>query len=650
MDIKILDSWLRDYLDTKAKPQDLAKYLSLCGPSIERVKPFGKDFVYEIEVTTNRIDSASVYGIAREAAAILPRFKIAAKLKDIPTVSKKFKFVKKVKYLEAKADSKLCPRFTAVLIRDVQKAESPDYIKKRLESAGIRPINNIVDVSNYIMLELGQPVHTFDYDKISGSIMTLRESKKGEKITTLDGKTFTLHGGDIVIEDGDGRLIDLAGVMGGKLSAISDTTKNVLLFVQTYDPISIRKTSMSLAQRTMAATIFEKGTDTETVAPAIIKGISLFETLTKGKAETQILDIYPNPYKTKEIEVDYGFIKQRIGIDISKNDISNYLDSLNFKTKWNNQKITVSIPSFRSKDVTIAEDVVEEIARIYGYHNLPSIVMDGNLPSPTPAKGFVFEKHIKDILSGWGGVEVYTLALVPKEYTKGPALELKNPLGIDTAFLRTSLMPSLVYAAKENLGTFDKFHMFEMANVYIPRKMDLPNEKLTLAGILNGYDFREAKGIVEALFEKINIKINFVVEEADGFIAGKCTSVKTNGKEIGKFGYVENSELLYYQFEIENLRNYSQNPEYIDIPKYPAHIEDVTLVFPAKTRIGEVLNLISATESVSNAELKDVYKDAYTFRIWYLDKNKTLTDSEVEKQRNKIINEVKTKFGGNLKD
>ncbi len=650
MDLKILDSWLREYLDTKAKPEDLAKYLSLCGPSIERIKPFGKDFIYDIEVTTNRIDSASVYGIAREAAAILPRFKVAAKFKDLPKVSAKFKFVKKVNYLNAKVDSTLCPRFTAVLIRDVKKLDSPDYVKKRLESAGVRAINNIVDISNYIMLELGQPVHTFDYDKISGSAMTLRESEKGEKITTLDGKTFTLNGGDIVIEDGNNRLIDLAGVMGGSLSAISDTTKNVLLFVQTYEPVHIRKTSMSLAQRTMAATIFEKGTDTEAVAPAIIKAISLFESLCKGKVENQILDIYPKPYKTKEIEVNYDFIKQRIGVEITKKDISIYLDSLQFKTKWNGEKLKVAVPSFRSKDVTIEEDVVEEIARIYGYHNLPSTVMDGDLLSVAPVNTFKLEKNIKDLLSGWGGVEVYTLSLVPKEYTKGTALELKNPLGIDTAFLRTTLMPSLIFAAKENLGTFDKFHMFEMSNVYIPKKQDLPNEKLILAGIFNGYDFRDAKGIIEALFEKLNIKINFAVEEADGFVAGKCTSIKARGGEIGKFGYVESSDLVYYQFEIESIKNNQGKAEYKEIAKYPAQIEDVTLILPEKTRIGEVLNLIKTTEKVASTELKDIYKDSYTFRIWYQDENKTLTDIEVEKQRNKILSEVKTKFGGTLKE
>jgi len=190
MDIKILDSWLREFLETKATPTDVAKYLSLCGPSAERIEKFGNDFIYDIEVTTNRIDTASVYGIAREASAILPRFKVAAKLKHIKSFSNDYKFAKKVDYLNPIVDSKLCSRFCAVLIKNVKIADSPELVKTRLESAGVRAINNIVDISNYIMLELGQPVHTFDYDKIKNHKMLLRESKKGETITTLDGKNL----------------------------------------------------------------------------------------------------------------------------------------------------------------------------------------------------------------------------------------------------------------------------------------------------------------------------------------------------------------------------------------------------------------------------------------------------------------------------
>jgi phenylalanyl-tRNA synthetase beta chain len=652
MDIKILDSWLREFLETTAKPADLAKDLSLCGPSIERVEKYESDFVYYIEVTTNRIDSASVYGIAREAVAILPRFGVTAKLKRIKNISNEFKFVKKVNYIYPIVDPKLCKRFAAVLIRNVKIGESPEIIKIRLESAGVRAINNIVDISNYIMLELGQPVHTFDYDKIKGSKMFLRESKKGEKIITLDKKSFTLNGGDIVIEDGKGRLIDLAGVMGGDLSAVDENTKNVLLFVQTYDAIRIRKTSMGLAQRTIAATIFEKGTDPELVTPAILKGIDLFKSLCKGEPEKEIIDIYPTPFKSKKISLGLDFIEKRLGITISKKDISNFLTSLDFETDWNGNSLEVQVPSFRSQDVLEPEDVVEEIARIYGYHNLPSEIMTGKLTGRTTSPRFVFEEKVKNYLSGWGGCEIYTLSLVSKDLVDQDALKLKNPLGVDSEYLRTSLMPSLILAAKENVGTFETFHLFEMSNVYLPLKNDLPEERLILAGIFEGYEYRTAKGITEALLQKLKLDAIFNIQESKGFAAGKCAVVTIGKEEIGRIGYSEGSEYVYYEFEVDRLYKLSQkNNEYMPISKYPAQIEDITLAFPEKTIIGEVVTTIALMNRIiKEVELKDIYKDSYTFRVQYQDPNKTLTDKEVKEVRTKILAKVKEKFGGQIKE
>jgi phenylalanyl-tRNA synthetase beta chain len=269
------------------------------------------------------------------------------------------------------------------------------------------------------MLALGQPVHTFDYDKIVGHSMTLRESKKGEKITTLDKKIFTLAGGDIVIEDGEGRLIDLAGVMGGNLSAVDENTKNVLLFVQTYDPVRIRKTSMGLAQRTNAATIFEKGTDPELVSAGILEGINLFQKYSGGDVENEILDIYPFPYKPKAVTTSIEFIESRLGISISKKFISEILNSLEFESVWSGNALKITPPSFRAQDIQIEEDVVEEIARLYGYYNLPSLLMNGVLPESSDlSKLFTFETNVKNILSGWGGVEVYTCLWFQKNTQK----------------------------------------------------------------------------------------------------------------------------------------------------------------------------------------------------------------------------------------
>lgn len=659
MDIKILDSWLREFLTTSAKPSEIAKYVSLCGPSIERVEKRGDDYLYHIEVTTNRIDTASVYGIAREAAAILPRFGIPAKLKPIRSESKEYVFTKNADYLTAIVDKNLCTRFTAVLIKNVKIGESPEIVKKRLESADIRPINNIVDISNYIMLELGQPVHTFDYDKIKGANpdlivakMILRESKKGEKITTLDGRQFTLPGGDIVIEDGGGRLIDLAGIMGGSLSAVDENTKNVLLFVQTYNPVKIRKTSMVLSQRTQAASIFEKGTDEELVSPAILSAIDMFKSLTNGEVEKNILNFYPKPFRSIIIKTTLSYIVSRLGVEIGKKEIESYLENLGFECSWSGNIISVSIPSWRAKDVMAEEDVLEEIARIYGYHNLPSQIMEGLIPERPEDPKFAFEKEIKSIISGFGGSEVYTLALVPKCEVDEKSLKLKNPLGPETEYLRTSLMPSLTKAAKENVGTIDKFHLFEIANIYLPRPNDLPEERLMLGGIFSGYEFRSAKGIIEGLLDRLNIEYTFKSEESKGFGASRCAFIYSKGKNIGKIGYLEGNRLIYYEFEIAKLMEIAPCViSFKPISKYPAQIEDLTFILPEKTRVGEVTSSIPPIHRwIGDIKLNNVYKNAYTFRIWYQNPEKTLKDSEVEKIRKEIIASIKVKFGATVKE
>src|SRR3989344_1146454 len=303
MDLLIPDNWLRDYLKTKATPEEIAKNLSLCGPSFERIKEGKTGPVHSVEVTTNRVDSASILGIAREASAILPRFGLDAKL-EIPKIKSSQALKPKIDYLNATVDGNLCKRFTCILIKCVNIADSPKWLQEKLEDCEVRPINNVVDVSNYIMLELGHPTHTFDFDKIKTAKMILRESKEDETLTTLDGKKHKLPGGDIVIEDGSGELIDLCGIMGGETSAIDEKTKNVLFFVQHYDPKRIRQTSMKLAHRTQAAALFEKNLDAEGIEFATRRGIDLLEELTGGKPEKQILDIYPNPYKEKTITVE----------------------------------------------------------------------------------------------------------------------------------------------------------------------------------------------------------------------------------------------------------------------------------------------------------------------------------------------------------
>lgn len=648
MDLLIPDSWLRKHLETKATHIEIAKYLSLCGPSIERTKKTDDgDFIYNVEVTTNRVDSASVLGIAREASAILPRFGIFAKLKNINFgKNNQYKFAKKVKYLDVVADPKLCTRFTAVLIKNVTIKESPKEIKSLLEKVNVRPINNIVDVSNYIMHELGQPVHTFDFDKIVNAKMILRESKKDEVIKTLDGKEFKLNGGDIVIQGTNGNLIDLCGIMGGENSAIDEQTKNVLLFVQNYDQHRIRKTSMQLGQRTEAAVLFEKGIDSEGVKPAIISAIDLVERLSGGKAENEILDIYPKPYKTKIITVTKEEIDILIGIKISEKEMVNYLTNLGFEVKWNKNKLVVKVPSYRADDINIKEDIAEEIARIYGYHNLPSVLMAGSLPAPRVNEEFIIEKKVKETLVSLGATEVYNLSLTEKGDIK-----LKNPLGPDTAYLRNNLKDSLIKNIEDNPQEKGNIHLFELSNIYIPRKNDLPNEKLILAGIIKNGEYRSNKGIVEKLIDNLQIEYTTKIEEGNGYLPNQRLEVISDKKTIGEYGNLENG-LYYYEFSIDSLLAAKKvTRKYKAVNKYPPQVEDITLTLPEKTYVGDVIETVYGISNlVYSVELTDIYNANYTFNIEYQSEDHTLTDKEVEEIRNKILSSLKSKFGIQIKE
>ncbi len=623
MDIKISHNWLKEFLNTKSSYKEIGESLSLSGPSVEKISKTGNDFIYEIEVTTNRVDCMSVMGIAREAAAVLPSAKFIDKKET------KFKSTINRDLLHIKIDSKLVNRVMAVVM-EVSARETPKLIKERLSSAGMRHLNSIVDVTNYVMQETGHPTHVFDYDKIAGKQLVFRPSDKGEKIVAFDGKEYGLAGSDIVIDDGDGIIIDLPGIIGLKNSVVSKETKRIVFFIDNNNPVKIRKTSTRLGIRTMAAILNEKGVDPELATIAFNRGIELYKKICDGKIISKIYDIYPKKYKTKTLSVSHDFIEKIIGVELLSSKVIDNLTKLGFNAKYEKVKkiYNLQIPSWRANDIEIPEDIVEEVARTYGYHNLPSGIMKGALPEPVTNSHFGFENKIKYILKSHGGTEVYTNSLVPKEFVEKGALSLKSPLGDDTKYLRTSLKHSLRAALNENKGEVEPFYLFEVANVYLAKKGDLPNEKMTLGVIFSNYSYRKAKGIVESLYDELNIKeYDFQVERLTDSV-----------------NYVELSveELLSKADEFR---------KYIPIPKYPAQIEDVTLQFPPKTKVGDVLKEIQTLKlMISRIELVDMYKDFYTFRVWYQDPEKTLDDKDVEKIRNKYLQSVKEKFGGVVKD
>ncbi len=609
MQILIPDSWLRDYLDTNATPKQIQHALSLCGPSIERLYEKEGDYVYDIEVTTNRVDMMSVTGIAFECLAILPRFGYTAKLKRDPYKEKlSLTTYPHVEYLKVTLDKSLCDRFSAVLIRNVTVDKSPDFIVKRLELAGQRSLNNVVDISNYLMLEMGQPVHTFDYDKISGAHMTLRKSRSGEQITTLDGKSHILPGDDIVIEDGSKKIIDLCGIMGGANSAVDLHTKNVLLFVQVYEPTAIRKTSMKLAHRTNAAVLFEKGLSVENVLPTLNLGLQLFKHFTKGVPEAKVLDVLNIKPQTSVIKLQTSLtelISTRLGVNLSFSEIKKILQSLEFDVVSEKE---IGVSWIRSKDVLLPEDLVEEVARIYGYHNIPSKIMSGDLPTLRPnEQEFHWISEIKSALKYWGYTETYTYSLVPHD----TGLSLKNYLTEDWKFLRTTLSPSLKAVVTENFGRVSEINIFEIANVYLPQKEDLPKEVLHLAiATSKPNGLPHLMGVIDNLQKDLGCKIHSVVTTKANFTCVEIdlSSVYTSATKIKQFQ---------------------------PISKFAPIIEDINVTHTGSYKELES-RIYKTSPLIQSVEFIEKYGDKLTLRLTFLDQTRQLTKEDIAPIREKL--------------
>ncbi len=628
MNIKIVDSWLREYLHTKASSLDIARTLSLSSVSVEKFE----NGVYDIEVTTNRADLMSVVSIAREAATVLSEDGLEARFKkpeykDIAQESTKFP-------IDVKNDSSLVNRICAVVL-EVSIGSSPKEISEKLEKSGIRSINNLVDVTNYVMREIGHPAHVFDFDLLTQK-MIIRQSKQGEEIVTLDGKKYRLYGGDIVLDDGTGRIVDLLGIMGTQNSVVRDETKRIVFLIDNNNPNRIRNTSMSLGIRTEAAILNEKGIDPELAMEALKRGVELYKELAQGKVISQVLDIYPNKPSTNKVMVNTHNIEKLIGVPISKKNQVDILTGLGFMVKDAGDNLEVTTPTNRP-DVTIEEDVVEEIARIYGYQKLPSIV-----PSFLTNKGYVyannffFEKRVKEILKNWGFVETYTYSLVSEDLFEGPTengLKLKNPLSEDMVYLRNSLIPSLLKVVEENKAR-QSVKIFEIANVYIKNGKNLPNEKLMLSGVVkkNGASFYEVKGIIEALLEDLGIYGTKFRQKKEGI-----------GAEIGigdeKLGYIEvlDTELINFEIDFDLLlENATLKRVYKPIAKFPPIIEDITIVTKSLTE--KIVDVIKAQSTlVENVTLKSTFEDSRTFQISYQRVDRNLTREEVTKERGKII-------------
>ncbi|HSA83897.1 MAG TPA: phenylalanine--tRNA ligase subunit beta [Patescibacteria group bacterium] len=647
MNIKILDSWLRDYVTTKATPKQIGEKLSLASVSVERIEKLGNDFIYDIEVTTNRPELMSVIGLARETAAVLKANNIDATFTE-PNLQKPITG-NEVK-ITIKNDPKLVNRVLAVVMKVTVKP-SPKTITERLESTDIRSLNNLIDVTNYTMRVIGHPTHVFDYDRLNTKSLTIRESKKGETITTLDKKTFTLNGGDIIAENDHGEIVDLLGVMGLENSVVTDQTKRILFFIDNCDPNRIRKTSMGLAVRSEAAVLNEKNIDPELAMKALLFGIEQFEKIADGKVISEIIDIYPNKVKTKPITVTEEKIQSVIGLPISLTKAQDMLNDLGFTVEKENNKLIVIPPTFRAGDMEIPEDIIEEIARMYGYHNIPNELPPLSVGTTTSSQQFSWENHIKDTMKYWGFTEAYTYPMVSENLFEGKienAVTIQNPLADDMVYMRRTLVPSLLNIVAKNKN-YDSFRIFEIANIYEQRKNNLPDERLQFAGVIKKpkISFYEIKGILEQLLHDLGItQLTWKpLPEGEG------AHIFIEKDSLGDLEILDNETLTFeLEFSII-LKHATAKKVYQPISKYPAVFEDLAIIAPTNITTGALFHEIKKqSDLIREVSLLDKYEDTRTFHIIYQSYQKNLTSEDIVPVRMKILNTLKEKFTARLKE
>lgn len=676
MNIRVPVSWLREYLKTDINNKTLASVISLSGPSVERIEKYGNDWIFDVEITSNRFDTASIIGLAREAHAILTSqgFKASQSLPKGLNLNLQPERVNPLKIDVAIRDQSLCPRFTAIVVENVKIKPSPAFIKNRLEACGIRPINNIVDISNYLMLELGQPMHTFDFDKIKGSKMILRQSRPKEKIKTLDKVQRVLPEGSIIIQDSE-RLIDLCGIMGGQNSQVSSRTKRVLIFVQTYNSAKIRKTTSALGFRTEASNRFEKGIDIESIPKAISRATYLAKQLSGAKIASELIDIYSSFPKPEKIALSQNKLVKYLGINMNLQDAEKILKNLGFEADIANNLIYAKPPSWRINDIGDDVDLIEEIARIYGYHNLGSKLPKGQVPQTT-------ESDLKDVidlkaaLKYLGLTEIISYSAISQSQaqlarpSKAHLVELANPLTDNWHFMRTSLIPSLVEAVKQNQNIKKDLSLFEIAKTYIAQKSDLPKQDLHLSIVIADGSFYKIKGLVENVLEVVKRQAKWQKLTKDHALFENITSAQiTIGDEvIGYAGIISSAVTDFFKIDDKlaateiNLTKLYQLPaisyQYRPIPKFPPVIEDISAIFAKAAPVDEIVETVQkTTQLVKTIKVLDIFEDkklgenkkSVTLRLTFQKPSATLTQDEVNIERAKIIASLEKEFRAKIR-
>lgn len=646
------------------------------GEPLEKVLPSG-DSVFEIEVTSNRPDAMSVIGLAREASAVFKTKILYNKPKPnikIPKASDIKKFALGVKVTE----KTLCPRYQAVVISGVKVGPSPVWMQSRLTQSGIRPINNLVDITNYVLLEYGQPMHVFDYDKLGGKKIIVRRALEGETILALDGNTYPLGNDSLVIADAKSPVA-VAGVMGGELSAVNNTTTTIVFESANFNPVAVRKTSRKLHLMSESSNLFEKGLSPQGTAPALLRAVEFALQFAGGAVVSKIYDTYNKKYVPKKIKIQPKAIENYLGIALKANEIKKDLQLLGFSVSGNSA-LMVAVPWWRQNDIAIAEDIIEEVARIYGYHKLPIVLPSGEIPLRVEDKNNYWINEYRDSLLGIGFTEIYSYSMVSKKILErlfispDSCLKIANPLNEDLEYMRPTLLSGVLDAMALNQENFEKIKIFELSRVYEPKERDLPDENLRLIGALSGQDdlFARAKGTISYLFKKYNISgVKYSskqsVEESPVWGRGLFQDIIHNDKTIGRFGIINKKVLSSFGIKkdvtifdlnflyISNAGSIAK--AYTPPPIFPQIIRDLALVVgpdaiwkELEDYISHFHPLIRAVEYLSTYAGKELDgKKSLALRIVFQSDERTLKSGEADDIMKQLVVKLGQSFGAKLR-
>ena len=628
-----------------------------------------RDTVFEYEITNNRVDCYSILGVAREAAATFNKDFVMPPVKKVGNSEDVNDYVK----VDVQATD-LCPRYTARLVRNIKLAPSPEWMQRRLAASGIRPINNIVDITNYVMEEYGQPMHAYDYDTLAGGKIIVRRAEEGEEFVTLDGQTRKLDPSILMICDAE-KSVGVAGIMGGENSKITDDVKTMLFEAACFDGTNIRLSAKKIGMRTEASGKFEKGLDPNLASEAIDRACQLIEELGAGEVVGGMIDVYPQKNVEKRIKFEPDKINKLLGIDISAEEMLGYLKKI--ELVYNEETNELIIPTFR-QDLECGADIAEEVARFYGYANIPTTLPSGEATTGKLSFKMRIEGVARDIAEFCGfsqgmtysfeSPKVFDKLLLPEDSPLRKAIVISNPLGEDFSIMRTTSLNGMLTSLSTNYNRRNKnVKLYELGNIYLPKSLpltELPDERMQFTlGFYGDGDFFSMKGVVEEFLEKVGMrnKPEYNPDAGKTFLhPGRQADIVYDGEVIGYLGEVHPDVLDIYSIGEKAYVAVIDMPHIVEkatfdrkyegIAKFPAVTRDISMVMDKSVLVGTVEDIIEKRggKLVESYKLFDIYEGSQiksgfksvAYSISFRAKDRTLEDKDINPIMENILKDL----------